>query len=814
MSDYKVNLEIDSQVNELFAKTKVIQKFRNPQSIPLELKVYIYKKKEILFSSFTANIGDSIKVKSKVIKKEKGEEKYNDAIASGNAAIYVIEDTYNNQIILNMGNIPPNEEIVLISEFLQLTESSKNYEFEFFRNFPIFKGNDTVYQNIDLKGKIEIRTNNKIINLQKQILLNNLKIIEEKNNKNENIYLIKYKIDKLPEFEEKLDYIPSSKIYFDFKNDDFIQLNIYYQKSNINPKENSYILNLKNNKTSEKLNPALFIFLIDQSGSMDYGKDVIPIKVVSKALELFLQSLPVGSYYQLIGFGSNFKKYDETPKEYTKENINNSLKIIKSLEADLGGTDIYTPLKSIYENEQEYNNIKLPKNIFLLTDGEINNKENTLEIIEEYSSKFSIYSIGIGDDFDQDLIKNAGIIGKGGYNFCQNLDNLNTIIVSEINKAINPYIQNLSIKTSLDDNNILKLYDIPEIIRSNQIINIGYITENKIGKINVEMEFFDEKNTKKKYNIIPKELEIGDDLSKLIINKYLFNNKNDKEVEELSLKYQILSKNTSLFAEIELSDKISNEMKSQIIGKKDDKNNYYSSDDNINYNINKSDIVMECYINDEEKCMEESDEKAKIDDEIKYKIKDSPEKNKKEINNIINSPPKKNESTFWDLVNRIFSFFKIFNFCKHSKEDIDMEKENEFDNNIQNNKNENDLEEIYDIQNNMNEEDLKENNNNNKNNMENKEYIMKIINSQDFIEGFWEYNDQTKYVKEKYLNKYNLIKSKLNLNDKTIITILVIYFIEKEHLELLNELNLIIQKAKLYIKKETNQSYEEIIKII
>ena len=320
------------------------------------------------------------------------------------------------------------------------------------------------------------------------------------------------------------------------------------------------------------------------------------------------------------------------------------------------------------------------------------------------------------------------------------------------------------------------------------------------------MEFFDEKNTKKKYNIIPKELEIGDDLSKLIINKYLFNNKNDKEVEELSLKYQILSKNTSLFAEIELSDKISDEMKSQIIGKKDDKNNYYSNDDNINYNINKSDIVMECYINDEEKCMEESDEKAKIDDEIKYKIKDSPEKNKKEINNIINSPPKKNES--------IFSFFKIFNFCKHSKEDIDMEKENEFDNNIQNNKNENDLEEIYDIQNNMNEEDLKENNNNNKNNMENKEYIMKIINSQDFIEGFWEYNDQTKYVKEKYLNKYNLIKSKLNLNDKTIITILVIYFIEKEHLELLNELNLIIQKAKLYIKKETNQSYEEIIKII
>ena len=52
MSDYKVNLEIDSQVNELFAKTKVIQKFRNPQSIPLELKVYIHKKKRNIIFFF------------------------------------------------------------------------------------------------------------------------------------------------------------------------------------------------------------------------------------------------------------------------------------------------------------------------------------------------------------------------------------------------------------------------------------------------------------------------------------------------------------------------------------------------------------------------------------------------------------------------------------------------------------------------------------------------------------------------------------------------------------------------------------------
>ena len=91
---------------------------------------------------------------------------------------------------------------------------------------------------------------------------------------------------------------------------------------------------------------------------------------------------------------------------------------------------------------------------------------------------------------------------------------------------------------------------------------------------------------------------------------------------------------------------------------------------------------------------------------------------------------------------------------------------------------------------------------------------MKIINTQDFIEGCWEYNEQTKYIKEKYLDKFNRIKSKIDLNDKIIITILIIFFIENECYELLNELNIIIRKAKIYIQKNAKKSYKEIINLI
>ena len=86
---------------------------------------------------------------------------------------------------------------------------------------------------------------------------------------------------------------------------------------------------------------SLFIFLIDQSGSMAGSE----IKIVSESISHFLQSLTKGFYFQLIGFSSTFKKIYDHPLEYNKENVKHSIDIIKNLKADLGGTNIKSPLK-------------------------------------------------------------------------------------------------------------------------------------------------------------------------------------------------------------------------------------------------------------------------------------------------------------------------------------------------------------------------------------------------------------------------------------------------------------------------------------
>ena len=331
---------------------------------------------------------------------------------------------------------------------------------------------------------------------------------------------------------------------------------------------------------------------------------------------------------------------------------------------------------------------------------------------------------------------------------------------------------------SLDNINKYKICDIPEIIRNNEIINIGYITENKNKKINVDIEYFNEKYIKNKFNIIPIEIKNGEELSKIIISKFLYNHLNDKEMEDLSLKYQILTKNTALYAEIELSNKITDEMKIKILG-----NNNFNNIRDFPYDndlgiLDNNRIVKEGYI-DYKTNASPYDHLS----QIKYKRHEnvSPD-NIISGGNYYRSIRKKKE----------FSIpFNIFNCCKNVEKVIQKDK-------------------IYEIEF---EKRINTNNINNspKINLKNKDDIMEIINTQDFIEGYWEINEQTKYIKEKYLDKFNKLKAKTNLNDKIIITILIIFFIENECNEFLNELNIIIRKAKLFIQKNAKKSYEEII---
>jgi len=93
--------------------------------------------------------------------------------------------------------------------------------------------------------------------------------------------------------------------------------------------------------------PDLFLILVDQN---ILKADSVKKKYISEFLILLLQSLPSGSYYQIIGFGygSNNKINDEQPKEYNQKNIEESIKSLEKLEGYMNANDLYEALNYIY----------------------------------------------------------------------------------------------------------------------------------------------------------------------------------------------------------------------------------------------------------------------------------------------------------------------------------------------------------------------------------------------------------------------------------------------------------------------------------
>lgn len=109
-----------------------------------------------------------------------------------------------------------------------------------------------------------------------------------------------------------------------------------------------------------------FIFLVDRSGSMRGSY----IKSASETLVLFLKSIPPGCSFNIVGFGSSYTSLFPNSVAYDQENLDFAIRHAESLQADLGGTELLSPLQHIFSQPSLPG---LPRQVFVLTDGSVSN---------------------------------------------------------------------------------------------------------------------------------------------------------------------------------------------------------------------------------------------------------------------------------------------------------------------------------------------------------------------------------------------------------------------------------------------------------
>ena len=89
-----------------------------------------------------------------------------------------------------------------------------------------------------------------------------------------------------------------------------------------------------------------------------------------QALKLFLHSLPVGSKFNVVSFGSSYVNLFDHSLTYNDENFKKAIANVSTFDADLGGTEIYEPLQDLLKQPADP---LLPRHIYLLTDGAVSN---------------------------------------------------------------------------------------------------------------------------------------------------------------------------------------------------------------------------------------------------------------------------------------------------------------------------------------------------------------------------------------------------------------------------------------------------------
>ena len=799
---------LKSSINEVYSSTQITQYFINPLDNPIELSISFPIKEEISLTKFAISIDEKV-ILSKVLPKEKAEKKYEEALEEGNSAFISKYDDEETNYIVNIGNINPQQIVTLNSFFIQMIGSQDmSYEFTLMEKYPTFhykELNQEKQRNKKIIARLLIETQSKITRLIAPFLDEEAKKNSEyevtftNDFKTANIKYIKNpddqnNIDKRPPGPEfgfpgqvnQPTFLTSFCILF--RTEKMNDPVLYYQV-NHELNEISYSINyvyssesLKNIPIQDEVDedntisyyskyqdniinetPGLFIFLIDQSGSMN-GKS---IELVKQALLLFIKSLPSGSYFQFIGFGTDYKKYNEIPVEYNEENVNNIVSIISGIKANMGGTNIGSPLSDIYKDDY-YSKINLSKNILILTDGQVHDREEFVNLVTSNSNKFRIHAIGIGNSFDKILIERSGKLGKGSSVFVEDVEKINLAIIETLNKCLRPYITDIKFNFLNYKNNIKNSILITEPVNKfsyqDEIINFSFILneENKIDinemleSIQIEVIGKDPINDIKEKISLDKSDNImrirnGDEMTKMIVGKALKYNKeltNDIKNEiEVAQKYQVLSKNTAFFAEI-LNDK-ENKEKNELI------------------TVNLNEYMKKPF----------------------------------RARRILAGGTPKRGGLFRShkLLNieapTVASFHSANLECNLDLSSINFKDEkNSFTSSNINTKKE-------------------------KNYLLDKELI-NLIMSQNVIEGFWDENENTKiinnFINKDKINKINKTIKKLNKGNqenRIKYTILVIYYLNNYHSDKLNEYKLIINKAKKFLDKN-GINYEDIIKDI
>ena len=402
------------------ARVRVFQRFRNRESKAVEA-VYKFPLPEgAAICGFKAHVDGRV-IEGKVEEKERAFELYDDALSRGDGG-YLLDEERPNIFTLSVGNLNPGTEVLIEIEYVTLLDVDGR-RIRFFLPTtisPRYLPDGTQDDNgIPVDGRLhppyaaEVPYGVSIdLMLHKGSLLESVESpshqvrIEDLKGDPVHVSLSSESVRMDRDFILHMDYVQSavSRAYqYRTGEEVFVQLDFLPNGVKLE-KQSKPAADPKGLKRE-------LVFLVDCSGSMQ-GDSIGEAK---KALEVCLRGVEEGKWFNVYRFGSTHESLFGETKAYSEKTADEALLYVKTMDADLGGTEILKPLKQICSSKRKIQNSGM--DIILLTDGQVGNESEILKLIRKNSAVVRVFPVGIGAGCNEYFIKGLARAGGGASEF-------------------------------------------------------------------------------------------------------------------------------------------------------------------------------------------------------------------------------------------------------------------------------------------------------------------------------------------------------------------------------------------------------------
>ncbi|CAF1030386.1 unnamed protein product [Rotaria sordida] len=146
------------------------------------------------------------------------------------------------------------------------------------------------------------------------------------------------------------------------------------------------------------------------------------------------------------------------------------------MEADLGGTELLQPLQWLASYPSDRGRAR---QIFLLTDGEISNVAQVLDLCRSMTSSTRIFSFGLGHSPSRSLVKGLARSTNGRFVFIPPNTSVDVQVGEQLRKALQLCITNVHIKWNLGVDVQSAPKRSPPVYVNDRLIVYGLVDDDK-----------------------------------------------------------------------------------------------------------------------------------------------------------------------------------------------------------------------------------------------------------------------------------------------------------------------------------------------